>query len=224
MPDTRGHLLPVYIAADESASMRPHARELADGLGSLHSELRMNPMAAAKVRLTVLGFSDTVAERLPLCDVREQPTMPPMLSRNTTSYRELFLELMKRIPRDVAALKRQSYAVHRPAVFFFSDGMPNDEDWRGPLKRLTDRSTTPGAPNIIACGVGEADPATIATVATAREFGLIAVPGADIGRAIASFFTALTASVIHSGQTLAGGNPELSVDLPDQFVLAIDLV
>ena len=224
MPDTKGHLLPVYVVADESASMRPHSGELTAGLDALYSELRMNPMVAAKVRLAVLGFSDAVAERLALCDVREQPAMPPMGSGNTTSYRSVFLDLTRRIPNDVAALKRQSYVVHRPAVFFFSDGLPNDEDWQGPLKQLTDRGTTPVAPNIIACGVGDADAATIAAVATAREFGLIAVPGADIGRAIASFFTALTASVIHSGQTLAGGNPELSVDLPEQFVLAIDVV
>lgn len=225
MPDTKGHLLPVYVAADESGSMRPHAGELSAGLEALYSELRMNPMVAAKVRLAVLGFSDTVAQRLPLCDVREQPTMPPMGSGNLTSYREVFLDLMKRIPQDISELKRQNYVVHRPAVFFFSDGLPNrGEDWQGPLARLTDRAATPGAPNIIACGVGDADPATIATVATTREFGLIAVPGADIGRAIASFFTALTASVIHSGQTLAGGSPELAVDLPEQFVIAIDVV
>ena len=225
MPDTKGRLLPVYVVADESASMRPHAAELNAGLEALYSELRMNPMVAAKVRLAVLGFSDTAAVRLPLCDVREQPTMPPMRSGNTTSYAAVFTDLLNRIPNDVMALKQQSYEVHRPAVFFLSDGQPNGgEDWRGPLARLTDRKATPAAPNIIACGVGDADPAVISTVATQKSFGLIAVPGADIGRAIAEFFGALTDSVIHSGQTLSAGGAELTIDRPDQFVLAIDVV
>lgn len=225
MPDTKGHLLPVYVVADESASMRPHAAELKAGLDALYSELRMNPMVAAKVRLAVLGFSDSVAVRLPLCDVREQPTMPPMGSGNTTSFAAVFSDLLNRIPADVTELKRQTYLVHRPAVFFLSDGQPNrGEDWRGPLAKLTDHGATLGAPNIIACGIGDADAATIGAVATAETFGLIAVPGADIGRAIAGFFGALTNSVIHSGQTLAAGSPELVIDRPDQFVLTIDMV
>jgi len=225
MPDTKGHLLPVYVTVDESASMNPHASELKAGLESLYSELRVNPMVAAKVRLAVVGFSDDVAVRLPLCDVREQPAMPPTGSGGSTSYRAAFTDLMVRIPADVATLKQQNYIVHRPVVFFLSDGQPNGgEDWRGPLAQLTDRGITVGAPNVIACGVGDADPATIVEVATADQFGLIAVPGADIGAAIAGFFGKLTQSVIHSGATLATGSPELAIEPPEQFVLAIDVV
>ena len=57
MPDNRGHLLPVYVLADESYSMKNHLVELNDGLVSLHETLRSEPMVAAKVRLSILGFA-----------------------------------------------------------------------------------------------------------------------------------------------------------------------
>jgi len=50
MPDNRGHLLPVYVVADESYSMNPYATELNSGMASLYEVLRAEPMVAAKVR------------------------------------------------------------------------------------------------------------------------------------------------------------------------------
>ena len=70
MPDNRGHLLPVYVLADESYSMAPYAEELNAGMVSLHEALRSEPMVAAKVRLSVLGFSDNVTVRMSLADLR----------------------------------------------------------------------------------------------------------------------------------------------------------
>lgn len=225
MADVKGHLLPVYIAADESGSMGPHLAELNQGLASLHQALRGDPMVAAKVRLTVLGFSGKVAVRLPLADVRDLAEMPKIKVGGTTSYLAAFDDLLQRIPRDVQSLKREGYEVHRPAVFFLTDGQPDlGQDWRASHARLTDRSATPGAPNIIACGVGQAHAPTIVDVATTTEFAFIAVRGADIGQAITEFFMRLTASVIHSGQSLASGSPTLTFSRPDQFVMAIDVV
>jgi len=40
MPDNRGHLLPVYVLADESYSMAPYAGKLNSGMVSLHEALR----------------------------------------------------------------------------------------------------------------------------------------------------------------------------------------
>jgi hypothetical protein len=50
------------------------------------------------------------------------------------------------------------------------------------------------------------------------------MPGADIGRAITKFFVALTASVVESARSLAAGNPELFVEKPEGFRMAIDVV
>jgi uncharacterized protein YegL len=225
MADNRGHLLPVYILADESWSMKASAGELNSGLISLHEALRSEPMVAAKVRLSVLGFSDTVAVRMALADLRSEPRLPQLQIRDGgTSYRAAFEDLLHRIPNDIGTLKAGGYQVHRPAVFFLSDGQPTDGKWSGPHGRLTDRSVTPAAPNIIAFGIGDAQPQAILQVATQHDFAFMSVAGADIGPAIARFFVALTMSVVQSGRSLASASPQLVVERPEGFTMAIDVV
>ncbi|MFI6924728.1 hypothetical protein ACIBIZ_32625 [Nonomuraea spiralis] len=225
MAETRGVLLPAYVAADESASMGPYHHDLSGGLASLCNGLRAEPMIAAKVRLAILGFSDDVRERQRLSDMRMVDRLPQLAVRGATNYGAVFADLLGRIPHDVRMLKNDGYKVHRPVVFFLSDGQPTDgRHWQGPHQRLVDRETLPVAPNIIACGVGEARAETMLQVATRREFAFVALPSADIGTAIAEFFHALTASLVASGRAMADGAPQLVVNRPDQFRLAIDEV
>jgi uncharacterized protein YegL len=224
VPDTKGHLLPVYVLADESASMTDYAGELNNGLISLYEALRSEPMIASKVRLSVLGFSDDVAVRMALADLRNQEGLPELKMRSITNYQAAFQDLLARIPQDIRTLKGGGYLVHRPAVFFLSDGQPTTDNWHQPHQLLTDKSVTPAAPNIIACGVGSVQPDTILQVATKQEFAFVSVPGVDIGSAIAKFFIALTSSVVQSGRSLTSANPELVVEKPDGFTMAIDVV
>lgn len=224
MESNRGHLLPIYVLADESGSMTEHIDDLNDGLRSLHQALLGEPMAAAKVRFSVLGFSDDVVERVRLVDLRSAGEFPRLTTRGMTSYLAVFEDLISRIPADVNSLKAEGYQVHRPAVFFLSDGLPNQEDWKDAHRRLTDRNTTLGAPNIIACGIVDADARTINEVATRPEFGFVANKGVDVGAAIAKFCTALTKSVIASGRSLGSASPHLVVDRPEGFTVAIDVI
>jgi uncharacterized protein YegL len=224
MESNRGHLLPIYVLADESGSMSSHIDDLNDGLKSLHQALLGEPMAAAKVRFSVLGFSDDVVERVRLVDLRSAGEFPRLTTRGMTSYLAAFEDLISRIPADVNRLKAEGYQVHRPAVFFLSDGLPNRENWKDAHRRLTDRGTTLGAPNIIACGIVDADARTINEVATRPEFGFVANKGVDVGAAIAKFCTALTKSVIASGRSLGSASPELVVDRPEGFTVAIDVI
>lgn len=204
--------------------MQNYESELNNGLASLIETLRAEPMIAAKVRLSVLGFSDKVAVRLVMADLRGLDMVPRLRIRSSTSYRAAFDDLLRRIPGDVFVLKRDGYSVHRPVVFFLSDGQPDDGRWRGPHRRLTDRTATAAAPNIIGFGIGAVKAQTILEVATQARFAFVSIPGADIGMAIARFFVALTASVIQSGQSLNSPNPELVVEHPEGFRLAIDVV
>ena len=224
MPDTRGHLLPVYILADESASMTPYISELNDGLISLYEALRSDPMVAAKVRVSVIGFSDSTEIRLSLADMRTEAPLPQLQSRSTTNYGAAFRDLLSRIPKDVATLKSSGYQIHRPAVFFLSDGEPSNGHWRDSLCQLTNRSITSAAPNIIACGIGEARSETLAQIATQPDFAFVSVPGADIGVSIARFFIALTSSVVQSGRSLTSASPELVIERPEGFRMAIDVI
>lgn len=225
MAETLGQLLPVYVLVDESGSMNPYVGDLNAGMASLHQSLLGEPMAAAKVRFSVLGFSNVVTERLILADLRAENELPPLTANGGTSYKAAFDALLRRIPQDVQTLKSQGYRVHRPAVFFLSDGQPNyGEDWEATHRQLVDRATTKAAPNIIACGIGEAQERTILSVATQPQFAFISLPGAQLGPAIAKFFTALTKSVVESGNAMASGSAELVVERPEGFRILIDEV
>ncbi|RKT17549.1 uncharacterized protein YegL [Streptomyces sp. 1114.5] len=227
MADNRGNLIPMYVVADESGSMTPVLGELNAGLASLHRALLAEPMAAAKVRFSVLGFSNGVDVRMSLADLRQEDELPVLTSTGGgTSYRAAFTALLTRIPQDVQELKRAGYTVYRPAVFFLSDGQPNsNEDWASVHRQLTDRSRRDVvAPNIAAFGIGAADASTILNVATDQNYAFVQIPGADIGAAITKFCSALTTSIVASGMSLAAGNAELVVDKPEGFRMAIDVV
>jgi uncharacterized protein YegL len=219
-----GNVLPVYMVADESASMTPVVDELNAGLAALHQALLREPMAAAKVRFTILGFSDDVQVRLALADLRTEAALPKLTTRASTSYGAAFQALLTRIPDDITTLKSQGYSVFRPAVFFLTDGQPTDEpDWRKQYATLTDKETTPAAPNIIACGIGEAKASTILDIATRPEFAFVA-PGTELGLAIAEFSVALTKSIVASARAAAADKTELVIERPSNFVMAVDVV
>ncbi|AUG79446.1 hypothetical protein CFP65_4720 [Kitasatospora sp. MMS16-BH015] len=223
MTETRGVLLPAYVVADESASMSPYQRELDEGVTSLCEGLRAEPMLAAKLRLAVLGFSEDVQVRLAVADMRTEYTVPRLQIRGVTTYGSVFDDLLHRLPADVRWLRSEGYRVHRPVVFFLSDGQPTDGDaWRASHAVLTDRLRTPAAPNIVACGIGDAQARTMVEVATRAEFAFLANPSADLGQAISEFFHALTASLVASSRALGSGDPTLVVHRPEHFTLVID--
>jgi uncharacterized protein YegL len=224
MSEARGVLLPAYVLVDESASMGPYVDDLQAGLVSLCEELRAAPMLAAKLRLAVLGFSDDVRVHLAVADMRVETNLPRVTVRGSTNYGAAFADLAGRIPADVRFLRDEGYKVHRPVVFFLSDGQPTDRDWRRQHAKLTDKEKMSAAPNIIACGMGSARRETIAEVATRREFGFLAPPGAELGKAISEFFQALTSSLIASSEALGSANPHLVVNKPEGFTIALDEV
>lgn len=222
MVEPKGSILLVYFVADESGSMGRNIDELNEGLASLHDALQRESFAAAKIRLSVVGFSDTAFTYLEPADLRFLAGMPVLSAQSLTSFAAAFDQLAYRISVDVPSLKAQGYTVHRPAAFFLTDGLPNgNEDWRSVRANLL---AQPAAPNILAFGIGDADAATVAELATKPHFAFVAARGVDTGAAISEFLTSLTQSVISSGQALASGSAELQFEKPEGFTLAVDVV
>ena len=220
--EPKGSILLVYFVADESGSMGRNIDELNEGLASLHDALQRESFAAAKMRLSVIGFSDTAFTYLEPADLRFLQGMPVLTAQSLTSYAAAFDQLAYRISVDIPSLKAQGYTVHRPAVFFFTDGLPNgNEDWRSAEPIC---SPSPRPPTFLAFGIGDADAAIVAELATKPHFAFVAARGVDTGAAISEFLTSLTQSVISSGQALASGSAELQFEKPEGFTLAVDVV
>jgi uncharacterized protein YegL len=224
--EARGALLPMYVVVDESGLQGSRRSEIPRGLVTLYEHLRAEPMIAAKLRLTVLGFARDVQVRLAGADVRAEQEPPRVqLRAGGADYGSMFGDLVVRIPEDVRRLRAEGYQVHRPLVFIVACDAPADgEGWHDLHARLVDRTQTPAAPNIIACGAGDSVRNTMARVATRPEFAFIARQGADLGSAVVEFMMAIMLSLTASGVTMRGPSPQLVVSRPDQFTMAIDEV
>jgi uncharacterized protein YegL len=231
MADVKAKVLPVYFVADESYSMKDDIDKLNIGLDSLLDALNLQPFTAAKSRVSVIGFSAEPQCYLPLSDLRGVAQMPRLSAKTVTSYSRVFRFLRQSIPADVAALTKEGYEVHRPAVFFLTDGQPTDADgdfvddseWEQPLADLQGGFTE--HPNILAFGIGTSRAATISRVATDPRFAFKAAAETDTGSAIAEFIDVLTHSIVNFVQGAAEGRSELVVEPPKGFIsIPVDVV
>jgi uncharacterized protein YegL len=235
MSETRGRLLPFYIIVDVSASMAGDKLDQANQiLPDLFDALVKTSALQDKVRIGLIDFSDDARVLLPLADLVELTAdqFPELSARGGTSYTEPFRLLKNQITSDVAQLKQDGYQVHRPAVFFLSDGAPTDTNWQQAFTELTayDRESKTGFgmyPNFVPLGVDGADERILAQLIHPKDgppdrrsrMYLQNKNKASAGEAIREMAEVLIASVVQSGQNAAAGGSGMTFpahdDLPD---------
>jgi uncharacterized protein YegL len=173
-------VVPCYVVCDFSSSMTDYIGELRAGLREFRGAAHADPVAAARIRVGVIGLARTPWVLQPLRPPAELIDVTEQSPCAATLFGPVFDFLHTRIEQDVNALKRTRLTPLRPIVFFVSDGRPADDDaWPAAHARLT-------WPEMIAFGVGAADPDTLSRIGTARVF----LGGVRLG-------TALAASVLH---------------------------
>ena len=147
-PAVVGQVLPMYFVGDESHSMagEPIAA-VNQGLVDLRDEVAKHPLIGKKVRFGIITFAESAQTRLELSELSEDLVLPTLSPRGRgTSYASALEALRHTIPADVALLKGNGYQVHRPSVFFLSDGLPTEkaDKWQARLAELKDPEL-PGA-------------------------------------------------------------------------------
>lgn len=214
----RGLVLPVYLAMDESGSMAPVMAQLNEGLDQLGDELGHSPMSAARLRVTILGFSEDAVVRLHLADLRSFGRMPTMAARGGTNFEVLFDTLAQLIREDIRRLRMQQFRIHRPLVVLVTDGLPTTGgDWRQAHARLVDKAANSAAPNIVAFGVGEADARSLLEISSGPGFAFTLASGQDVAAGMGALMSALTNSLVASASALNLENPRLVVRSPEGF-------
>lgn len=216
-----GQVLPMYFVGDESHSMAgdPIAA-VNQGLVDLRDEVAKHPLIGKKVRFGIITFADTAETRLELSELSEDLVLPTLAPRGRgTSYASALEALRQTIPADVALLKGSGYQVHRPSVFFLSDGQPTDKSdkWRARLDELKD----PGfreRPNVLAFGVGDAEPEVIRELASSPRYGFMMTSGASTAGAIAEFAASMLNSMVVSAERLDRGEQTIEFEKPEGFV------
>lgn len=212
MESEKAKILPFYVLIDVSASMSGQKLDQANKImPKVVDALAEAPILADKVRFCVIDFGSDAQVRLPLCDVLDQhSSLPSLTIRGATSYAAAFRLLRSEIEINVKQLKADGYLVHRPAVFFISDGEPTDpeHEWRSAFQELTSFATYP---NFVPCGVDSANPRTLATLihpATGpKQMQMYLMEqGQNPADAIAAIAEILISSMLASGQSMAQGS------------------
>jgi uncharacterized protein YegL len=216
-----GQVLPMYFVGDESHSMAGEPIAAVNrGLLDLRDEVAKHPLIGKKVRFGIITFADTAETRLELSELSEDLVLPTLSPRGRgTSYASALEALRQSIPADIALLKSTGYQVHRPSVFFLSDGQPTEkeEKWGARLEELRDPSFRE-RPNILAFGVGDADPQVIRQLATSPRYGFMMTEGASTAGAIAEFAASMLNSMVASAERLDRGEQTIEFEKPEGFV------
>ncbi len=218
---TIGQVLPIYFVGDESHSMSgPPIAAVNQGLIDLRDEVAKHPLLGKKVRFGIITFADTAQTRLELSELSEELMLPTLAPRGRgTSYAAALEALRQAIPADIALLKSTGYQVHRPTVFFLSDGQPTEKEdrWRARLDELTDSSFRE-RPNILAFGVGNAEPKVIQRLASSPRYGFMMSEGVSTAGAIAEFAASMLNSMVSSAERLDRGERTIEFEKPEGFV------
>ncbi|MEU3627823.1 vWA domain-containing protein [Amycolatopsis coloradensis] len=183
-------VLPCYVACDVSLSMTDHLGALNAGLREFRGGIHADPAVAERVLCCVVGFAETAYEVQPLYPLDDLARLPERGESAGTGFGPAFVFLRKAIAGDVRALEAHRLRVHRPLMFFLSDGCATDPTtWPAAFAALTDPAWA-SRPRVVAFGVGDADEDTLGRIGTFRTF--LARDGVRLGPAlIASVMRAL---------------------------------
>ncbi|HET6709943.1 hypothetical protein [Amycolatopsis sp.] len=195
--------LPCYVACDVSLSMADHIDELNAGLREFRGAVHADAAVADRVLCSVIGFAETPQVVQPLFPMDDLAAMPAPGACAGTNFGPVFTFLRDVIDADVRALEAHRVRVHRPIVFFLSDGQPTDPvTWPSAFAALTD----PGwarCPRVVTFGLGDADQHALARIGTFRSY--LGRDGVRVGTAlIASVMHVLSTSRPPAGRILSG--------------------
>jgi uncharacterized protein YegL len=222
-------VLPFYVVCDESSSMAGDSIDAVNqGIGELFRTIHNDPIVDAKARVGIVTFNDTARVLLPLTRLSAISSTPGCVATGSTSYASVFRLLKTQIESDIPPLKTEGFRVHRPMIFFISDGSPNLEDWQTAYAELTDQSFA-FRPNIVSFGVAGAQASVIKEVSTPltvgdgkkQSFAFLGEQGVNPGAALNEIMKFITGTIVSSAR-----QDNQTMTIPDNIpgVLIIDSV
>lgn len=222
-------VLPFYVLADVSYSMTQSRdgvtplQTLNDLVPHIKDALDENPMLGDKVRFSLVDFADEAHVQIPLCDLLkvDASAIPTLEARGGTSFAAAFRATRTQLDSDVRQLKADGHKVHRPVVFFLTDGEPTDADgeWQAAWAELTDASFV-ARPNIIPFGIDQARKEVLDQIVypAGKMRSFVAADGTKPSDAIRSMAEVLIGSIVASASSVAdnGSAGRFVLEDPDE--------
>lgn len=119
--------LPVYLLIDTSGSMSGEPIEaVRNGVQNLVATLRQDPSALEAAYLSVITFSDSAQQVVPLTELL-QFQIPSFSAGGTTSMGAALSLLADRVNQEVTKTTAEVKGDWKPLVFMMTDGQPTDD-------------------------------------------------------------------------------------------------
>ncbi|AXY77757.1 VWA domain-containing protein [Paraflavitalea soli] len=193
--------LPVYLVLDTSGSMTGEPIEsLKNGVQVLISTLRQDPYALETAYLSVITFSTSAQQLVPLTELSTFQ-MPDLQAAGTTSLGEALNLLAQRVEVEVARTTAEQKGDWKPLVFIMTDGEPTD-DWQRGLNEYRKRKFG----MVIACAAGRAANTNVLKQVTDT---VVQLDTAD-SSTIKAFFKWVSASISTGSQKVESGGQEVT--------------
>ena len=211
--------IPVYLVVDESPNDDAYITAINRNFSTLPEDLAQYPDVISAIRLAVLGYAADVGLRMPLTAVAEGSHVPSLVSRSGANFAAVLEDLRNRISDDVSRLKQRGLTVGRPTIYLLSATAGRDDSaWDTAMRRLTDRTTFPYAPNILAFGIGEATAEIIIAIAgQSGSLGWVAPPSLSLADAADSFTAFTRKSILSLGRAHVNGRRDTELPQPERF-------
>jgi len=175
--------------------------QVKNGVQTLVSGLRQDPYALETAYLSVITFSASVQELVPLTELT-QFQAPALSAGGGTSLGAGLTLLTECVRRDVHKASATHKGDWRPMVFVMTDGKPTD-DWRAGLARFQQEKW--GV--VVACAIDGGDTGVLAEIAGK---GAVVQLNTSDSAAMSAFFKWVTASVSVSSKSTETGGREVS--------------
>lgn len=199
--------LPVYLLLDCSESMAGEAfAGVKQGLASLLTELKSNPMALETAWMSLITFGTRAQQLVPLTDILQFST--PSLRLGSGTALGAALELWEKcMAREIVKTSETQKGDYKPVCFIMTDGVPTDS-WETAADRIRTQFLGKKA-NIIALACGpDSDTGAL------RRITETVLQMQDANAAgFKKFFQWISSSISTASQRL-GGDGEKGIGLP----------
>lgn len=214
-------VMPFYLILDQSGSMSAELGTLRQAVEQLIAELRSDNETDDTVLLGVISFGSSAQVTIPLSQLSSIQAVPQLTVLGGTNFSEAWRMYDQVFRADKKVIRAKNGQIHRPCVFFLTDGAPSDRhQFRNVFLSTQGKDATKGWPYVVAYGFRDARADVLKDIAY-PDFGeklgqWFLLKDNDPAAVIAQVKDLINQTIVHATSTNATGKRDLKAAQPTQ--------